>query len=83
MASESNQALSLIGDLRRRHVFRVAALYIVGAWLLLQIAEVIFPGLGIPEATETLVGFFVRFKELLQFVICSLGVIILVGYRLS
>jgi TolB-like protein len=47
--SDSNQSLSLLGDLRRRHVFRVAALYIVGAWLLLQIADVIFPGLGIPE----------------------------------
>jgi len=41
--------VSLLGDLRRRHVFRVVALYIVGAWLLLQFADVIFPGLGIPE----------------------------------
>ena len=63
MASESNQTLSLIGDLRRRHVFRVAALYIVGTWLLLQIADVIFPGLGIPESAiryvmiAALVGF--------------------------
>jgi TolB-like protein/Tfp pilus assembly protein PilF/rhodanese-related sulfurtransferase len=63
MAVKSNQAFSLLGDLRRRHVFRVAALYIVGAWLLLQIADVIFPGLGIPEASiryvmiAALVGF--------------------------
>ena len=63
MASKSNQAFSLLGDLRRRHVFRVAALYIVGAWMLLQIADVIFPGLGIPEAAiryvmiAALVGF--------------------------
>ena len=63
MVVKSNQACSLLGDLRRRHVFRVAALYIVGAWLLLQISDVIFPGLGIPEAAiryvmiAALVGF--------------------------
>lgn len=63
MAFESNQTYSMIGDLRRRHVFRVAAVYIVGAWLLLQIADVIFPGLGIPQAAiryvmiAALVGF--------------------------
>ena len=63
MASPSKQRYSLLGELRRRHVFRVAALYIVGAWLLLQIADVTFPGLGIPEAAiryvmiAVLVGF--------------------------
>ena len=50
MASQSKQRYSLLGELRRRHVFRAAALYIVGAWLLLQIADVTFPGLGVPEA---------------------------------
>ena len=49
MASDTNHMVSLLGDLRRRHVFRVVALYIVGAWLLLQLADVTFPGLGIPE----------------------------------
>jgi len=63
MASQSKKAYSLLSELRRRHVFRVAALYIVGAWLLLQIADVTFPGLGIPEAAiryvmiAALVGF--------------------------
>ena len=41
---------SLIRELRRRRVFRTAALYVVGAWLVLQIADVSFPGFGIPEA---------------------------------
>jgi TolB-like protein len=36
-------------ELRRRRVFRTAALYIVGAWLVLQVADVIFPALDIPE----------------------------------
>ena len=42
-----------LGDLlleaRRRRVFRTAGLYVVGAWLLLQIAAMAFPALGIPE----------------------------------
>jgi TolB-like protein/rhodanese-related sulfurtransferase len=41
--------MSFFAELKRRRVFRVAALYIVGAWLLLQIADVTFPGLSIPE----------------------------------
>lgn len=36
-------------ELRRRRVFTTAGLYIVGAWLLLQVADVVFPGWGIPD----------------------------------
>jgi TolB-like protein len=36
-------------ELRRRRVFRTAALYVVGAWLALQVADVLFPALEIPE----------------------------------
>jgi TolB-like protein len=39
----------LIIEMRRRRVFRTAALYIVGAWLVLQVADVVFPALDIPE----------------------------------
>ena len=35
---------------RRRRLFRVMALYIVGAWVVLQIAALSFPGLGIDES---------------------------------
>ena len=31
-------------------MFRVAALYIVGAWVVMQAADVLFPALGIPDA---------------------------------
>ena len=34
----------------RRRVFRVAAVYIVAAWVALQAADLAFPGLGIPES---------------------------------
>jgi TolB-like protein len=45
------QALNrLYREARRRKVFRTAALYIVGAWLALQVANIVFPGFGIPDA---------------------------------
>lgn len=40
----------LIQELQRRKVLRVGALYVVGAWVLLQVADLAFPGLGIPDA---------------------------------
>jgi dienelactone hydrolase len=38
-------------ELKRRRVFRVAAAYAVAAWVLLQIAEVTFEPLGLPESS--------------------------------
>ena len=46
--------MGLIGnsyrELRRRRVLRIAAIYIVGAWIVLQAAALAFPGLDIQEA---------------------------------
>ena len=42
--------LALLKELRRRRVFRVAGLYVVGVWLLMQAANILFPGWGIPDA---------------------------------
>jgi len=39
-----------IRELRRRRVFRTAGIYTVSAWLLLQVADVLFPGWGLPDA---------------------------------
>ena len=39
----------IVREAHRRRVFRVAGLYVIGAWLMLQIADVVFPGLGVPE----------------------------------
>ncbi|MDA3933282.1 MAG: tetratricopeptide repeat protein [Gammaproteobacteria bacterium] len=47
--------MSLLGELHRRHVLRVVAAYAVVAWLLIQIADVIFPRFGLPEWTVTFV----------------------------
>ena len=40
----------LIKELRRRRVFRTAALYVVGAWLVLQAADVLVDPLNISDA---------------------------------
>lgn len=49
MSGAESPAKRLIGELRRRRVFRTAALYVVGTWLVLQVADVVFPALNIPE----------------------------------
>ena len=36
-------------EFRRRRMFRAMVAYFVGAWLLLQIANVTFPPLGLPD----------------------------------
>jgi TolB-like protein/Tfp pilus assembly protein PilF len=41
--------MSFFEDLKRRNVIRVALLYVIASWLLLQIADVLFPNLGAPE----------------------------------
>jgi TolB-like protein len=38
----------LIQELRRRNVFRMAGLYLVGAWLLVQVASTVLPAFGAP-----------------------------------
>ena len=49
-ASDTPPALvRLFRELRRRRVLRTAALYVVGSWLCLQVADVLFPAFGIPE----------------------------------
>ena len=40
--------MSLIAELRRRNVVRVALLYGLAAWLILQVADVLVPALGLP-----------------------------------
>ncbi|HSD68488.1 MAG TPA: hypothetical protein VLB07_02995, partial [Woeseiaceae bacterium] len=37
-----------IREARRRHVFRTGALYIVGAWVVLQVTDLAFESFGFP-----------------------------------
>jgi TolB-like protein/Tfp pilus assembly protein PilF len=50
--------LSLISELKRRNVLRVAAAYLVSAWLLIQVAETIFPLFGMGDGPARLVVIF-------------------------
>lgn len=45
----------LLGELKRRNVFRVAFTYAVVAWVVVQVAATTFPLLGMPRWTATLV----------------------------
>jgi hypothetical protein len=46
---------ALISELQRRRVIRVAVVYLVAAWIMSQVAETMFPSLGLPDWTVTLV----------------------------
>ncbi|MEM9305610.1 MAG: tetratricopeptide repeat protein, partial [Pseudomonadota bacterium] len=41
--------MNLLTELRRRNVFRMAVLYVVSAWLVLQVGDVLFGVLGVPD----------------------------------
>ena len=47
--------MSFGSELQRRSVFKVSAAYAVMAWLLIQIASAVFPQLGLPDWSPTLV----------------------------
>src|SRR6478609_1332259 len=40
--------MGLIAELRRRNVIRMAGLYLVGAWLVVQVAGTLLPMFGAP-----------------------------------
>jgi len=47
--------MSLFNELKRRNVFRVGIAYTVAAWLLLQVTDIVFPRIGLPDSAVTLV----------------------------
>ena len=57
--------MSLFNELKRRNVFRVGVAYLVGAWLLIQVADILLDNIGAPAwVLQTLfvvlaVGFFI------------------------
>jgi hypothetical protein len=40
---------NLLAELKRRNVIRMAGLYLVGAWLVVQVAGTVLPMFGAPE----------------------------------
>jgi TolB-like protein/Tfp pilus assembly protein PilF len=51
---EANRSVSVFTELRRRNVYRIAAAYVVAAWLIIQLVETIFPAFGFDEAATRL-----------------------------
>ena len=47
--------MSLFNELKRRNVLRVGAAYVVVAWLLIQVAETIFPLFGFDDTPARIV----------------------------
>jgi len=40
----------LMRELRHRHLFKVAGVYVVAAWVAVQVADTAFPGMAVPDA---------------------------------
>jgi tetratricopeptide (TPR) repeat protein len=55
MTESPSPLAALVDELKRRRVFNVAAVYLVGMWLLIQIADITFTRLGMPDWTVTFV----------------------------
>jgi TolB-like protein/Flp pilus assembly protein TadD len=55
MAKENRGIQGFIEELRRRRVFRVAAVYLGSAFVLLEASEMIFPRMGLPDWTVSFV----------------------------
>jgi adenylate cyclase len=51
--------MSLIDELKRRKVFKVAAAYLVVGWLLIQVASTVAPQLNLPDWAPRLVTFII------------------------
>jgi TolB-like protein len=55
MGDQSGRPGGLLGELKRRNVFKVAMVYLIASWLLIQVAETVFPALRLPDWTVTFV----------------------------
>lgn len=63
--------MSLFNELKRRHVFRVAITYIIIAWLILQVADVVLDKIGVPDWT---------FRVILVFLVIGFPVAVMLGW---
>ena len=49
--------MNLLKELQRRNVIRMAGLYLVGAWLVIQVAATLLPVFGAPRLAYESAGF--------------------------
>ena len=45
----------LLTELKRRNIFRVAVVYVIASWIILQIADIMMDALSLPDWTLRLV----------------------------
>ena len=69
--------MSIIRELKRRNVFRVAAAYLTGGWLLVEVSETLFPIYGLSDAAVRLVVTLLA----IGFGVIGLGIILLVSRK--
>jgi adenylate cyclase len=55
MSDDASRLQRWFAELRRRKVFRVAAVYLVAAWLAIQVADAVFEPMGLPAWSMKLV----------------------------
>jgi adenylate cyclase len=55
LIQEPGARLSFWAEIKRRHVFQVAVAYVVVAWILLQVVDVVNEPLNLPDGFETVV----------------------------
>jgi TolB-like protein len=55
MNEDAPRSRSFFGELRRRNVFKVATVYLIASWFLIQVAETVFPVLQLPDWTVTFI----------------------------
>jgi adenylate cyclase len=55
MSDGASRVQAWLGELRRRKVFRVAAAYVVVAWVAIQVADAVFEPMGLPAWSIKLV----------------------------
>lgn len=63
--------LSLFRELKRRHVFKVGIAYVVVAWLILQVSDVVLGQIGVPDW---------MFKFILFFLVICFPVILMLAW---
>ena len=55
MSEQGSRLREFLAELERRRVFRVAVLYAIVVFVILQVAEIVFPALRLPEWSLTFV----------------------------
>ncbi|UCC14709.1 MAG: tetratricopeptide repeat protein [Gammaproteobacteria bacterium] len=55
MSGDKQGSGGILRELQRRNVFKVAMVYLIAAWVLIQVAETTFPALQLPDWTVTFV----------------------------